>query len=374
MQKSSLLDRIAHDTFRSMNTINFGIVGCGKIFDRHANAILSTKGAKIVAVSDKNSDRLQSVQKVYGLDKAYTNYEEMLEDPAVDMVVICTPSGMHASMSVNAIDHNKHVLCEKPMAMSVKDAQKIIQLARAKDRHFFEVKQNRYSPAIQILKLAIVDGFLGKILLGNATVRWNRNQDYYNQSDWFGTIAMDGGVVLNQALHHIDLLYWMMGDPKSVIAKTAVLNHAIEAPDTALAIIQFESGALGNLEITTCAEPTNIEGSITIMGDKGTIKVGGKSLDAFDIWNVKGYEKPEIPASILTNHACIYRDIVTLMSGEKLNVMIDGKEGIKSLLLAENILLSSRLNAEVAFNLGRKVRRISREIKPAMILPSRLNA
>lgn len=327
--------------------INVGIVGCGKIFDRHAEAIAQVQDVCLKAACDTNQERLGEAQKKYGIEKKYTDYHAMISDPDLDLIVICTPSGLHAAMSMAALEASKNVLCEKPIAMNVAEAKEVNALARRKNKNLWEVKQNRYAPAIQILKQMIEEGRLGKLLIGNATVRWNRTQEYYKQASWFGTLAMDGGVVLNQAIHHIDLLTWTMGPAKSVVAKTMVLNHDIEAPDTALAIVQFKNGALGNLELTTCAAPTNIEGSVTIMGDKGTIKVGGKSLDIFEIWNVEGYDRPEIPKSRSSNHALIYQDILKEVSGDKKKSLVTGEEAVKSLLLAEGIFLSSQFNSEI---------------------------
>lgn len=334
-----------------MQKIRFGIVGCGKIFDRHSEAInANPQGAILHAVSDKNISRLEEIKNLYPEAKTYDSYESLLNDPEVDMVVICTPSGLHAQMAKEALQKNKHVLCEKPLAMHPDDLKELNTLAREKNLHLFEVKQNRYSPAIKILKNAIEEGHLGRILLGNATVRWNRTQEYYNQADWFGTLKMDGGVILNQAIHHIDLLCFMMGMPKSVMGIAEVLNHQIEAPDTALAIVRFENGSLGNLELTTCAAPTNIEGSITIMGDKGTIKVGGKSLDNFDIWQVENYEKPQIPYATFSNHALLYKDLITLFSGKEINNLINAAEALKSLQLARAIFDSAKEHHEIIIN------------------------
>ena len=333
-----------------MKEVRFGIVGCGKIFNRHVEAIKLIEGAKLQAVSDTNEGLLQEVKQTYHVPEIYNSYENLLNDENVDMIVICTPSGLHHKMVVEALKHDKHVLCEKPLAMKVSEAKEMHELANTKNLYLFEVKQNRYSPAIQILHNAVTQGWLGKILLGNATVRWNRTEEYYKQADWFGTLSMDGGVILNQAIHHIDLLCWMMGKPTSTIGITRVLNHNIEAPDTALAIVEFENNKLGNLELTTCAAPQNIEGSITIMGDKGTIKVGGKSLDSFDIWQVEGHEKPEIPTPEFSNHALLYKDILALFSGEEIDTLINAEESLKSLLLAEAIFMSSASNCKILIN------------------------
>ncbi len=330
-----------------MKEIHFGIVGCGKIFEKHAQAISSTEGARVTAISDLNEDLLASAQKNFSIKTAYSSYKEMLKDSEVEMVTICTPSGLHAKMIEQALQHGKHVLCEKPLTMNVEEVNHVIKLAKENNLHLFEVKQNRYSPTIQILRNAINNNWLGKLLIGNATVRWNRTQEYYDQASWFGSLKMDGGVVLNQAIHHIDLLCWMMGKPISVMAITRTLNHEIEAPDTAMAIIEFENGGLGNLELTTCAAPQNIEGSITIMGDMGTIKVGGKNLDNFDLWEVKDHPKPEVPSATLTNHACLYRDIVQFINSQNPNNLINGEEALKSLQLAEAISKSSELSSKI---------------------------
>ncbi|MBI2463498.1 Gfo/Idh/MocA family oxidoreductase [Candidatus Peregrinibacteria bacterium] len=330
--------------------LHFGIIGCGKIFDRHAESLIKIPEAKLVAASDINGERLKEIEKQYSIPHTYKNYIDLIESKEIDVVVICAPSGLHSLLSLSALKAGKHVLCEKPMALNVADAKKMNDVAREQKRSLFEVKQNRYSPAIRELKSAIDKGLLGKILMGNITVRWNRPQDYYDSNDWYGTMSMDGGVVLNQAIHHIDLLQWMLGKPVSVVAKTAILNHAIEAPDTALAILQFENNIFGNMEITTCAALKNIEGSITILGDKGTVKVGGNNLNVFDIWEVSGLQKPELEDSkkYLTNHCQLYQDIVKFLLHKKnIASLITGSEGLKSLLIAESIFLSSKTRTEI---------------------------
>lgn len=333
--------------------LHFGIIGCGKIFDRHAEAIIKIPETKLSAVSDINGERLKEAEKRYSIPYTYKNYIDLLGNKEIDVVVICTPSGLHSLISTSVLKAGKHVLCEKPMALNVADAKKMNDVAREQKRALFEVKQNRYSPAIRELKTAIDKGSLGKILMGNITVRWNRPQSYYDSNDWYGTMSMDGGVVLNQAIHHIDLLQWMLGKPISVIAKTIILNHAIEAPDTALAILQFENNIFGNMEITTCAALKNIEGSITILGDKGTVKVGGDDLNVFDIWEVKGVKKPKIEdgKKHLTNHCQLYQDIVKFLLYKKnISSLITGDEGLKSLLIAESIFLSSQTRSEIFIN------------------------
>jgi len=328
--------------------LHFGIIGCGKIFSRHAAALKECPLAELTAVSDTNAERLREIQQTHKVEYAHADFHDLLKNDDVNAVVLCTPSGLHAPMAMEALEKGKHVLSEKPLAMTIAEAKALNALAQKKGLFLSEVKQNRYTPAIEILKKAVDEGWLGKLLIGNATVRWCRDQKYYDQAPWFGTLKMDGGVVLNQAIHHIDLLRWLLGPPKSVMAKTAILNHKIEAPDTALAILQFENGALGNLELTTCAAPKNIEGSITIMGSKGTIKVGGVSLDAFEIWEVEGHEKLEIPKNAVSNHARVYQALIDAILSEKTHgALTTGENALQSLLIAEAIFLSSESHSEI---------------------------
>ncbi len=329
--------------------MNFGIIGCGKIFDRHADAIGKIPEANLCAITDISNERLTKFAKRYNISNAYKNYVDLLANDEIDVVVVCTPSGLHPLVSISALRAGKHVVCEKPMALNIADAKKVNETAKAEGRVFFEVKQNRYTPAIQALKSLIDDGSLGTLLMGNITVRWNRPQAYYDSNDWYGTISMDGGVVLNQAIHHIDLLQWICGKPLSVLSKTAILDHDIEAPDTALAIIQFENDVLANVEITTCAAVKNIEGSITVMGTKGTVKVGGPALNLFDIWEVEGIRIPVIDENPRnSNHYLFYKDVVkALLSNEPVSPLVTGQEGLKSLLIAESIFVSSKTNSEV---------------------------
>jgi UDP-N-acetyl-2-amino-2-deoxyglucuronate dehydrogenase len=266
--------------------LRFGLIGCGRVAPRHAQSIAELPGAQLVAVADIVEARAQRFAVTYGAE-AYTDYVRMLARPDLDIINVCAPSGLHADIGVAAMQAGKHVIVEKPMALSLADADRLIDTARATGKLLCVVLQNRYNPPMQDLRRAVDTGKLGRILLGNATVRWYRPQEYY-EDGWHGTWAMDGGAFMNQSIHHIDALQWLMGEAESVFAYTGTLAHKMEAEDAGVGVIRFSEGRLGVVEGSTLTYPENLEGSVAVFGERGSAKVGGTALNRKALWKIEG--------------------------------------------------------------------------------------
>ncbi len=251
-----------------MKQIGFAIVGCGAIGKLHAQVIASLSGAVLQAVYDVRQDAAEALGAKYGC-RAYTDYDALLRDAAVDAVSICVPSGLHSALAIRAAQVGKHVVCEKPLDTDLGRAQAMADACKANGVTLFPVFQRRFTPAAKALKKAILEGKTGKILWGSAHVIWYRDDAYYQSGSWRGTAALDGGVLMNQAIHHLDLLLHFLGKPVSVRGKCAGYR-GFEAEDTGVACIQFEGGALGVLEATTDAKP-GLYSEISLYGEKGAV-------------------------------------------------------------------------------------------------------
>jgi predicted dehydrogenase len=266
--------------------MNFAIIGCGRIAPRHGQSLQQLPEARLVAACDLIESRAKNFAKEYGGD-TYTDYRAVLERPDVDVVSICVPSGLHCAIGLEVAKAGKHVLVEKPIALNLEDADALIAACEEAGVILGVVLQNRFNPPMQEVRRVFDQGELGRILVGNATVRWYRPQEYY-MDEWHGTWAMDGGVLLNQAIHHVDALQWIMGDVQSVFAHMDTLAHQIETPDVAVAVLKFKSGALGTIEASTVTYPQNIEGSVAFFGERGSVKIGGTALNRKVFWKVDG--------------------------------------------------------------------------------------
>ena len=255
--------------------VKFGLVGCGRIAQRHAEHI-HQKG-ELIAVCDiikAKADQFASQYKA----KAYGAIEDMLAtEKSIDVVAICSPNGLHAVHAIQVLHAGFHALCEKPMAITVRDCGQMIQAAEKSNRRLFAIKQNRFNPPVVAVKKVIDEGRLGKIMNVQLSCFWNRNPDYYKNS-WKGTLKLDGGTLFTQFSHFIDLLYWMVGDVKNVQAYMGNFNHhgIIEFEDTGVVILEFHNGAIGTINYTVNSYDKNMEGSLTIFGENGTVKIGGQ--------------------------------------------------------------------------------------------------
>lgn len=278
-------------------TLRCGLIGCGRVAPRHAQSYRQLSETELVAVADIKPSRAEHFAQEYGAT-AYTDHHALLARDDIDLVSICVPSGLHAQIALDAMQAGKHVLVEKPIAITLEDADRMIAMSEATGRTLGVVLQNRYNPPMQRLRAAIDQGKLGRLYLGNACVRWYRPQSYY-EDGWHGTWAMDGGALMNQSIHHIDALQWLMGPVQSVFAYSATLAHRMEAEDVGVAVVRFTSGALATIEGSTLTWPQNLEGSVAIFGERGSVKIGGTALNRIVLWKVEGELEQE--AELLTS-------------------------------------------------------------------------
>jgi UDP-N-acetyl-2-amino-2-deoxyglucuronate dehydrogenase len=334
--------------------LRIALVGCGRISQNHFDAIAKLDGLTISAVCDVVPERAKAAGEKLGAPW-FTSYEKMLHDAPSEIVTIATPSGLHPAHGILAAKAGKHVVCEKPMAITLASADELVQACDAAGVKLFVVKQNRLNPPVQLLKRAMDKGRFGKIYLANTTVRWTRPQEYYDQAPWRGTWEFDGGAFMNQASHYVDLMQWLVGPVESVIAKTATLARKIEAEDTGIAVLRFRNGALGTIEVTMLTYPKNLEGSITILGEKGTAKIGGTAVNKIEKWEFAEADPDDAlvessntnPTSVYGfGHEGYYRNVLSVLRGEAV-ADTDGRGGRKSLELILGIYQSARTGREV---------------------------
>jgi len=335
-------------------TIRFGLIGCGRVAPRHALSLSQLHETELVAVADVKASRAEYFADKYHAD-AHFDYHSLLDRPDIDAVTICVPSGLHAQVALDALDAGKHVLVEKPIALSLEDANRMIAAADARGLKLGVVLQNRYNSPMQQVRKLIDEGGLGELNLGAATVRWYRPQSYY-EDDWHGTVAMDGGALMNQSIHHIDALQWFMGPVTSVQAYTATRAHQMEAEDVGVAILRFANGALGTVEGSTLTWPQNLEGSVAIFGEHGSVKIGGTALNRITLWKVAGQLEEE--AEILTSqrvdppsvygysHREVIQDFAQAVAEDR-EPGTPGREARKSLALVLAIYESAANGREV---------------------------
>ena len=340
-------------------SVRFGLIGCGRVAPRHAQSLQQLNDTNLIAVADVKPQRAHHFAEEYKAD-GYTNHHDLLERPDIDAVSICVPSGLHAQVAVDALQAGKHVLVEKPIALTLDDADRMIQVAREQDRLLGVVLQNRYNSPMQMLRRAVDEGALGKLYLGNACVRWYRPQSYY-EDDWHGTIAMDGGALMNQSIHHIDALQWFMGPVRSVQAYSATLAHQMEAEDVGVAVVRFQNGALGTIEGSTLTWPQNLEGSVSIFGEQGSVKIGGTALNRITLWKVQGQleQESELLTSQRVDPPSVYgyshREAIQNFAEAVLGTQTlatPGPEARKSLALVLAIYESARSGQEVVLDGG----------------------
>ena len=344
------------------NEVRFGLVGCGRITRKHSEVLAEgqVEGGKLAAVCDPQVDRAKHFGEKFGVPW-FSDMHEMCKKlgDELDVLSVLTESGNHARHVIELAPYGKHLVVEKPMALTIPDARKMIEACDEAGVRLFVVKQNRYNLPVQKLREARQAGRFGKLVMGTVRVRWCRDQSYYDQDDWRGTWAMDGGVLANQASHHIDLLTWLMGDVESVFAYTATQLVDIEVDDTAVAVIKFVNGALGIIEATTATRPKDLEGSISIMGETGTVEIGGFAVNEMKTWNFleRTPQDDEVLEKYCENppnvygfgHARYLTDVVDAIRTGKRGV-VDGLEGLHSLVLINAIYESMSTGREVTLN------------------------
>ena len=339
--------------------LRIALVGCGRISKNHFDAIRRVGGITLSAVCDLVPDRARAAGEQEGVP-AYTSYEEMLRSSDADVVSICTPSGLHSAQGALAARAGKHVITEKPMSITLAQADELVHACDEAGVFLFVVKQNRLNPAIQLLKRAIDKGRFGRLYLANTTVRWQRPQEYYDAAPWRGTWEFDGGAIMNQASHYVDLIQWMVGPVESVMARTATQARRIEAEDSGVALLRFRSGALGVIEVNVLTYPRNLEGSITILGEKGSVKISGTAVNKVEHWLFADYDDDDklIESASTTppnvygfGHEGYYRNVVSALKGEA-QPGTDGRAGRKSLELILGIYESAKTGREVPIPLS----------------------
>ncbi|MCW3078895.1 Gfo/Idh/MocA family oxidoreductase [Segetibacter sp.] len=331
--------------------IRFALIGCGRIAERHAEHIKAY--GTLVAVCDLVQEKANNFGGKYDV-KVYTEIDTLLQcEKNIDVVVICTPNGLHAAHSIKALRAGFHVLCEKPMAIKVEDCIEMIAEAKKVKRTLFAVKQNRFNPPVVAVKDAIDKGILGRIYSVQLSCFWNRNADYYHNS-WKGTKDLDGGTLFTQFSHFIDLLYWMIGDVKRAYCLTSNFTHQeiIEFEDTGVVAIEFDNGALGTINYTVNSYNKNMEGSLTIFAEKGTVKIGGEYLNELEYQNIEGFEFKNIPAGnrannygsyvgSMSNHDKVYENLIQVLLHNG-SISASAFEGMKTVEIIEKIYQSSK--------------------------------
>ncbi len=333
-----------------MNDITFSIVGCGRIGFRHAEHI--SKLAKLSSVCDIDENALEKFSRNFPNVNLYKSIDELLEkDKESQVINICTPNGLHAKHTVMALRANKHVVCEKPMALTVNDANLMNEEAKKAKKHLFVVKQNRFNPPVQKVKELIDLGILGKIYSAQVNCFWNRNEKYYKESLWKGTKDLDGGILFTQFSHFIDILLWYLGDVdlNSINAYAENFSHKriIEFEDTLVAIMKFKNGTLVTLNCTINSYKKNMEGSVTLFGENGTVKIGGQYLNVLEYQNINNYLIKEIeshrPANdygyyqgSMSNHDKVIKNVIDVLTKNG-KIAVNGYDGLKTVEIIENI-------------------------------------
>lgn len=330
--------------------IKIALTGCGRISKNHFGSIEKhSKDLELVAVCDDNPAVLAEHENKYKVP-GYTNFEAMLRETPCDLVAICTPSGLHAQQAIMALEHGRHVMTEKPMATRWKDGLAMVRAADEANRRLFVIKQNRRNATLQLLKRAIDEKRFGRINMVHLNVFWSRPQAYYDSAAWRGTWEMDGGAFMNQASHYVDLLEWLIGPIADVQAMTGTLGRDIEVEDTGVLNVRWRNGALGSMAVTMLTWPKNLEGSITILGEKGSARVGGVAVNDIQLWDFeepKDYDEQVRNASYETTsvygfgHPLYYKNVIDVLRGDA-EPETDGREGLKSLEVLIAAYISAR--------------------------------
>jgi UDP-N-acetyl-2-amino-2-deoxyglucuronate dehydrogenase len=348
--------------------IRFGLLGCGRIAKRHSQLLGGDhiEGASLVAVSDPVRARADAIAAKFGVPALY-DIDDFLARKDIDAVAVLTPSGMHAAHVIACAKAGKHVVVEKPMALRLQDADDMIRACDQAGVKMFIVKQNRFNVPVVKAREALDAGRFGRLILGTVRVRWCRDQAYYDQDDWRGTWAYDGGVLTNQASHHVDMLEWFFGDVVSVHARAITALANIETEDTAVATLKFRNGALGIIEATTAARPTDLEGSLSILGEQGTVEIAGFAVNQIRHWrfvdevpsdkDVVDKFSVNPPNVYGFGHQAYYEHVVDCLIRERA-ALVDGLEGRRSLELITALYESIETGEEVPLHFTPRLSRL----------------
>ena len=360
-----------------MQLIKIALIGCGRISKNHLKSIfLYPKLCQLIAICDCDLEKINDAKeliKSFSKDyqspikeiKEYELEKELFEDIKnkkidIDLVVLATPSGFHSRQTIAAADAKVNICTEKPMATKWEDGLKMVEICKKNNVQLFVVKQNRFNKTIELVKKQIIGGRFGKLGLITVNVFWQRPQKYYDQDDWRGTLDLDGGALMNQASHYVDLLEWMIGPVENINASIATIARNIEAEDTAVIKIKWKNGALGTMAVTMIAYPNNLEGSITILGENGSVKIGGKAVNKIELWEFKDSHKDDQlvnSASYETTnvygfgHPIYYENMLKSLKGE-CKPICTGDEGLKSLQLITAAYQSSKLEKDIQLPLS----------------------
>ena len=331
--------------------LTFAIIGCGNIGKRHAAYV--QEAGKLIAVCDIDKEKAIETGNKYNAAIFFT-IEELLNNEKPNVVVICTPNGLHAKQSIESLRAGCHVLCEKPMAISSKDCIDMIDAAGKANRNLFIVKQNRFNPPVVAVKKILEEKKLGEVYSLQLNCFWNRDAAYYKNS-WKGTLALDGGILFTQFSHFIDLLYWMIGDIKNVkaIRKNFAHKDIIEFEDTGVALLEFENGVIGSINYTVNSYKKNMEGSLVIFGEKGAVKIGGEYLNELVYQEIDGEKISDLPVGnksndygsyqgSMNNHDKVYKNLVEVLQKNG-KMAASSHDGLKTVEIIEKIYAASEL-------------------------------
>jgi predicted dehydrogenase len=336
------------------NKVKFAIIGCGRIAQRHAEHV--SKYAELTSVCDVVFSKAENLAEKYSV-KAFNSIEDLLQnEKEADVISICSPNGFHAEHSIKSLNAGFHVLCEKPMAIDVHDCGQMIQAAEKNNKRLFAIKQNRFNPPVAAVKKAIDEGKFGKIYSVQLNCFWNRNEDYYTNS-WKGTKDIDGGTLYTQFSHFVDLLYWLVGDVKKANAYMNNFQHKeiIEFEDTGVVALEFYNGAIGAINYTVNSYGGNMEGSLTIFGEKGTVKIGGQYLNELEYQNIKDFKFENLPEGnkannyghyqgSMSNHDHVYRNVIDVLQNSA-TILTNSFEGMKTVEIIDKIYQSAKNNS-----------------------------
>jgi len=351
-----------------MSRLKFAIIGCGRISYKHVEALVNNYSEAVLTATcdidinkaeDKKNEYISTLNNGYKDVTAYSDYKEMLEKEDIDVVTIATESGYHAEIAIYAMKKRKHVIVEKPMALSIKDADEMIKTAHENEVKLAVCHQNRFNKPIQKLREAVEGRKFGKLINGTARILWNRNMGYYHQAPWRGTWDLDGGTLMNQCIHNIDLLQWMLGgEVDTVYAQCDTFMRNIEAEDFGAVIIRFRNGAIGIVEGSACVYPKNLEETLSIFGEKGTAVIGGLAVNELETWRFEEEDEEAVKQSLKVKidnvyglgHTPLFKDVIDAVNYDK-TPLISGEQGKKAMSIILAAYKSRKTGMPVKFPL-----------------------